>query len=379
MKRADFLEAKNATSARLRAELGKGRGMVSLALDRIKTDGGTQSRAEVNPAVVEDYAQTIRDGADFPPVTVFHDGKHYWLADGFHRVAAYRAAGALEIAADIRQGDKREAILFSVGANAAHGLRRTNDDKRRAVMVLLNDAEWSKWSDREIARRCGVSHNFVSSLRPSLSSDDSEPRTYTTKHGTVAKMETAKIGSHGGPSEEGAFDLYAVAGQSRQAENDAFRERRRKDLPPSIQKIEEAKARNGSHHAAVTGRVPLPRPEPEEHPDAIKAHRDELLEEVVALRADVADRDRRLAKYDAMVAQYEKGGFEAIIATKDERIEGLKRQVEDMSADRASLAKSRDFWRKTAIDLGYVSPNSQIEVEEVATKADDTLAEEAGF
>lgn len=32
-------------------------------------------------------------------------------------------------------------------------------------MTLLNDAEWSQWSSREIARHAAVSHNFVSVLR----------------------------------------------------------------------------------------------------------------------------------------------------------------------------------------------------------------------
>jgi hypothetical protein len=30
---------------------------------------------------------------------------------------------------------------------------RTNDDKRRAVLKLLNDKEWPHWSDRVIAQQ----------------------------------------------------------------------------------------------------------------------------------------------------------------------------------------------------------------------------------
>jgi hypothetical protein len=41
-------------------------------------------------------------------------------------------------------------------------LRRSNADRRRAVMALLKDEEWSGWSDREIARRCRVGHVLVS-------------------------------------------------------------------------------------------------------------------------------------------------------------------------------------------------------------------------
>ena len=51
----------------------------ALPIDKIKIDGGTQSRAGLNRVVVDDYAQVIRDGTDFPPVTVFHDGKKYLL------------------------------------------------------------------------------------------------------------------------------------------------------------------------------------------------------------------------------------------------------------------------------------------------------------
>jgi len=39
-----------------------------------------------------------------------------------------------------------------------------------------------------------VSNNFVSEIRKSLSSNDSDPRTYTTKHGTVTTMSVSNIG-----------------------------------------------------------------------------------------------------------------------------------------------------------------------------------------
>lgn len=54
-----------------------------------------------------------------------------------------------------------DAILFSAGANAAHGYPRTNQDKRNDVLRLLNDEEWGQWSDREIARACVVSPDTV--------------------------------------------------------------------------------------------------------------------------------------------------------------------------------------------------------------------------
>lgn len=139
--------------------------LVNLPLEGIRITGGTQPRVETNEATIAEYAEFIRFGGELPPVVVFDDGAEIFLADGFHRFHAHKMAGAMEIACDVRQGTKRDAILYSVGANAAHGLRRSNGDKRKAVMTLLNDTEWSTWSDREIAKACGVAHSFVAALR----------------------------------------------------------------------------------------------------------------------------------------------------------------------------------------------------------------------
>ena len=96
----------------------------------------------------------------------------------------------------MRQGDRRDAILHSVGANATHGLRRTNADKRRAVSILLQDelvavdpATGDPWSDREVALRCVVTHPFVAGLSSSLVTDTSEPTTctYRDRHGNVTR------------------------------------------------------------------------------------------------------------------------------------------------------------------------------------------------
>lgn len=168
---------------------------VVLNLNEIRTDGGTQPRALLDEELIAEYVEAIQGDAVFPPVDVFYDGENYWLADGFHRWHAHDRAGKETIRAVIHQGTQRAAILFSTGVNAEHGKRRTNEDKRRAVMTLLRDPEWSQWVDREIARRCKVHHQMVGRLRASLddSSSENDERTYVTKHGTVATMKTGGI------------------------------------------------------------------------------------------------------------------------------------------------------------------------------------------
>src|SRR4051812_32879115 len=107
-------------------------------------------------------------GDAFPPLVVLHDGDSYWLADGFHCLAAAQALGAKTIRCDVRQGGLRDAILHACGANADHGLKRSNEDKRRAVARLLEDEEWRVWSDRAIARAARVDDKTVTKVRNQL-------------------------------------------------------------------------------------------------------------------------------------------------------------------------------------------------------------------
>lgn len=167
--------------------------LMLISIENINTTG-TQSRVSVNGETVAEYAAAIDGGAVLPPVVVYKsgDGQH-WLADGFHRIAAHIKAGRTEIKCDIRDGGQRAAILHSVGANATHGLKRTNADKRRAVEMLLSDPEWSQWSDREIARACCVTHTFIRSLRQPVTGNVSSEKSYTTKHGTQSTMRTDGI------------------------------------------------------------------------------------------------------------------------------------------------------------------------------------------
>jgi len=138
-------------------------------LSDLRLDGGTQPRIELNPEVIAEYAELLRNDIKFPPITVYFDGVNYWLADGFHRYWAAKQANT-ELAVHVIQGSQRDAILHSVGANANHGLRRSNEDKRKAVTTLLLDEEWCQWSDRAIARQCQVSTPLVGKIRQELSS-----------------------------------------------------------------------------------------------------------------------------------------------------------------------------------------------------------------
>ena len=215
----------------------------ALNLSDIRTDGGTQARAGIDQAVVAEYAVAIGEGADFPPLVVFSDGEELWLVDGFHRLAAYRAAGVEEVDCLLKHGTQRDAVLWSVGANSTHGLRRSNQDKRNAVNKLLGDAEWVQWRDREIAKRCGVDSKTVAGCRMSLRNsavtdphqDDAvegETRTYIDKHGNTGQMHVAAIGAKPLP-----LPAISASEQEHRAEMDEMRAEYLESLPAEVKSL----------------------------------------------------------------------------------------------------------------------------------------------
>lgn len=167
---------------------------MKVSIQSIRIDGGTQTREFINETMVAEYTETLLEGAVFPPIEVFDDGLHKWLVDGFHRLFAHKRAEFKDIEATVHQGTLRDAQLYALGVNSSHGLQRTNADKRKAVLIALNDLEWQDWSDVKIAKACNVSPTFVAKIRKSMNIERPAEKTYTTRHGTEAKMDTKKIG-----------------------------------------------------------------------------------------------------------------------------------------------------------------------------------------
>ena len=71
----------------------------------------------------------------------------------------------------MRRGTARDAILYAVGANDTHGLRRSQADRRNAVLTLLRDPEWTRLSDRKIADAARVDHKTVARTRRELTGE----------------------------------------------------------------------------------------------------------------------------------------------------------------------------------------------------------------
>lgn len=134
-----------------------------VALDKIRLDGGTQYRDEINQDVVKEYADLMREGVKLPPLRAMFDGSVYWLYDGFHRYFATQASGEMRAEVEYIAGTQQAAQIKALSANSDHGQPRNNATKRNVVRAALE--LFPKESNYEIAKRCRVSDTFVAGLR----------------------------------------------------------------------------------------------------------------------------------------------------------------------------------------------------------------------
>jgi transposase-like protein len=171
--------------------------VVRLLIAQIRLDGGTQPRTSLDFAAIDDYAEAMAAGGKFPPVIVFHDGEHYWLADGFHRLKAAFASGFDAIDCELRQGTLEDAQWYSFSANKTNGLRRTNEDKQRAVKSALLHARAASMSNYAIARHVGVDEATVRNWRSKLAASTEIPQIDTrtvSRQGSTYQQRTTQIG-----------------------------------------------------------------------------------------------------------------------------------------------------------------------------------------
>ncbi|MEI8373470.1 MAG: hypothetical protein WCJ35_11640 [Planctomycetota bacterium] len=171
-----------------------------LSLDKIKRARDVQPRVAMDNNVVKDYAERVEAGEKFPPVDVFFDGETHWAADGFHRLAGHEKAGRKQIDCIVHPGTKADAQWHALQSNKDHGLRRSVDDKKRAVLMAFEHPKGKDMSDRRIADVVGVSPTMVAKYRPkpepTANGGQSKKRVgrdgRITKVGNIGKTKTAK-------------------------------------------------------------------------------------------------------------------------------------------------------------------------------------------
>lgn len=132
--------------------------------------------------------------------------------------------------------------------------------------------------------------------------------------------------------------------EAEQAEWDRQRDENKAKLSPEVQASQQAKA------DAIAARKTQP-----VDVDALQAEIEELRDANTALEADNARLKADHDKWEGMRIQFEKGGFEEVIAGKDEEIRVLQGRLEQESGDKVAYLNKAEWWKKKAIELGYSS------------------------
>lgn len=137
----------------------------------LRIDGGTQMRVFISEDKVSEYRDHLKEGGELPPVVAFLDEDgNLWLSDGFHRRLGHIAAERTHIMVDVRSGTRRDAWLYSLSANSDHGMPRTNQDKRKALIAALRDEEiiaamsTRAMSQHDLAKIVGVTQAMISKV-----------------------------------------------------------------------------------------------------------------------------------------------------------------------------------------------------------------------
>jgi len=172
-----------------------------LEISKIRVDGGTQCRVNIDRSAIIEYAELMRSGTVFPPVRTWFDGQDYWLVDGFQRLSAAREIGTVLIAAEVLCGSLEDARWDSYAANATHGVRRTKADIEAVVRRALEHPKSHLFSNVQIARHLHLPEATFRRWKKLISSSiDEDTVRLATRGGSLYPMRTANIGKSRQPA-----------------------------------------------------------------------------------------------------------------------------------------------------------------------------------
>lgn len=125
-------------------------------------------RIEHDQTTIERYAALYDEGHELPPIVCYELDGYLVLVDGWHRLRAQDACDREEVAVEIRQGTHQDALLYAIQANQAHGLPLRTADRMNMARAILGDEHLHQLTDREIARRTGLSPTTVGKIRAEI-------------------------------------------------------------------------------------------------------------------------------------------------------------------------------------------------------------------
>jgi transcriptional regulator with XRE-family HTH domain/uncharacterized ParB-like nuclease family protein len=120
----------------------KGKGIFEVPVAKIEVIQGLLPRIYTHTIEekVQEYQEAMAEGQEFPPITVWDKGGHYWLIDGMHRLLASKRLGKDTIKAEVVELENElEARLLAIEKNMLHGIPLDREEKKELARLLYAD------------------------------------------------------------------------------------------------------------------------------------------------------------------------------------------------------------------------------------------------
>lgn len=153
----------------------------------------------VQPDVVEDYADSMKDGSIFPPLKLgIYTGQDKKpgkiIVDGVHTFKAATVAGTKRLPVMITEyASLADALAAQMKANVNQGLRLTPEDRDARIRMLV---QIYKWPMRKVASKVGLHFSSVSRI---ASPTKKQNLSGTSKSGPKGARPIAPVVAHALP------------------------------------------------------------------------------------------------------------------------------------------------------------------------------------
>ncbi|MBZ9919112.1 hypothetical protein LB517_10735 [Mesorhizobium sp. BR1-1-12] len=226
--------------------------------------------------------------------------------------------------------------------------------REREAWKALRYATWEAYVNAEFAMSRRNSYRLLDLGRVVREIEEFVPHAAQITQRDVAaikddlpavKAEISARVQEGEEPEKAATDIIAEKRAVKEAAkivHERQRDEHRAALPDAIKQREQARADAMAKQKSQPG-------------DGLaeQDHIAALEEEVRVLEAENASYRADIAKFGPIRVQFEQGGFEKILADKDEVIRTLETRLYSESADKASWMKSAKYWQAEAQKLGW--------------------------
>lgn len=171
----------------------------SISLKHVLEDTRFQFRESSLGKNVPELKRLLADGIDVDPVVIWEQDQGYLILDGFQRVEAARAVRGVDAVikakvASFPKDDYRSAFLYAISANQKHGAQLEKPDRAKMARAMLK--EFPKFSNVQIAKRCGLAESTVRGYRSEMPEAQSPTRLGVDGREISLPKESSKSKKH---------------------------------------------------------------------------------------------------------------------------------------------------------------------------------------